>query len=168
MYSVGLALDLGKYPGHGEAMNFFFYGTLLAGNANPVAQAVHRLLGEVGPASVKGILFAHPDPDGWFPVLAPGEGMVHGRLYEALPSFGSAELARMDAYEDCDPADPVASLYLREEMTVSTADGACPAQVYRFNRPLPDGALPIPGGDFSAWLAKTGLPVFTATRSADR
>lgn len=148
-------------------MHFFFYGTLLAGNPNPVALELHRLLRPVGPGTVVGMLHAVPDETGWFPALVTGSGEVFGQVYEARDGFAARDLARMDAYEDCDPADPVGSLYLRKETTVNTAGGECIAQVYRYNQPLPDGSRPIPRGDFAAWLAETGLPVFSATRSAD-
>jgi hypothetical protein len=32
--------------------------------------------------------------------------------------------------------------------------------IYRMNGAPPDAALPIPGGDFRAWIAATGLPEF--------
>jgi len=147
---------------------FFFYGTLLAGNANPVARDIHRLLRAAGPATIAGSLHGVPDDTGWFPALLAGEGKVHGQLYETLTGFDAAALARMDAYEDYLPDDPAGSLYLRRAESAILPDGSArEVQVYAFNQPLPADARPIPGGDFSTWLAETGLPVFTATRSAD-
>jgi len=137
-------------------MRFFFYGTLLDGSDNPVAQWVHGKLRAVGPATCRGTLHAIPDPRGWYPALLSGDGIVQGRLYASRNGFAPADLARLDAYEDFDPADPAGSLYLREDIATSSGD----AQAYRFNRPLPDGARLIPGGDFRGWLASEGLQSF--------
>lgn len=138
-------------------MRFFFYGTLIAGSGNVAAEAAHVRLRELGPASTKGRLHAIADPQGWYPALLTGESVVKGWLYEALPDFGADDLARLDAWEDFDPAHPEASLYLRE--TVALAGGG-EAQAYRYARPLPADACPIPGGDFAAWLAETGGRAF--------
>ncbi|WP_338468052.1 gamma-glutamylcyclotransferase family protein [Novosphingobium sp. ZN18A2] len=150
-------------------MRFFFYGTLLAGSDNPVAAQIHARLQPAGMASVKGALWAIPDPLGWFPALVAdeGAGAVRGMIYEARATFDAADLARMDAYEDCDPAHADASLYLRRAFAVmpEVASGSRgEAQVYVWNRPVPDGARAIPGGDFRAWLAAEGLAQFTGLR----
>lgn len=144
-------------------MNFFFYGTLLDGSDNPVAREVHRLLEPIGSGVARGALFAIPDAAGWFPALVAGNGQAHGRLYAPRAGFTAAELARLDAYEDFDPLRPEASLYLRAE--VQLEDGRM-AQAYLFNKPLPEGARAIPGGDFRAWLTETGLAQFTGLREA--
>ena len=138
-------------------MRFFFYGTLLDGSDNPVAQAIHTLLEPVGPATVRGALFAIPDALGWFPALIAGDGLVHGKIYAAREGFGPAELARMDGYEDFDPANPAASLYIRQELPLT---GGRTAQVYVWNRSLPDGAERIASGDFRQWLTNRGAPQF--------
>ena len=143
-------------------MRFFFYGTLLDGSDNPVAQSIHALLTPEGPAAVRGRLHAIPDGAGWFPALLPGDGLVHGRTFRASASFADADLARMDAYEDFDPAAPDRSLYLRRELELA---GGGVAQAYRFNQPLPEGSLPIPHGDFRRWLDETGADQFTGLRS---
>ena len=146
-------------------MRFFFYGTLIAGSGNPVAAAVHARLRGLGPASARGMLHAVEEPEGWYPVLLPGAGPVHGRLYAAAPGFDAADLAALDAWEDFDPADPARSLYVRATLVVAGADGAChEAQGYRFNRPLPPGAQAIAEGDFTAWLARTGRRSYAAPR----
>lgn len=143
-------------------VRFFFYGTLIAGSGNVAAAAVEGVLRDLGPAKARGRLYAVPDPEGWYPAFLPGEGVVRGRLYEALPSFTAAHLARLDAWEDSDPADPETSLYLREVLIVTGAAGACEAQAYRYNRPLPNGARIIGNGDFHVWLAQEGLRAFGA------
>jgi gamma-glutamylcyclotransferase (GGCT)/AIG2-like uncharacterized protein YtfP len=136
-------------------LRFFFYGTLIAARQPPVREAIGRLR-DMGAARLSGLLYAIPDPEGWFPALIEGPGKVEGRLFEALADFAESDLAALDAYEDFDPHDPTSSLYRR--FTVSIAGG--PTQVYRFNQPLPSGARPIPDGDFAAWIAREGLPAF--------
>lgn len=138
-------------------MQFFFYGTLLDGSDNPVAQAIHALLEPVGPTAVRGTLYAIPDALGWFPALVAGDGTAHGKLYAARSGFTPADLARMDGYEDFDPADPAASLYVRQELELA---GGAAAQVYIWNRPIPAGAELIAGGDFRHWLASRGMQQF--------
>ena len=142
-------------------MRFFFYGTLLEGSVNSVARDLHALLEPVGPERVAGMLYAFPDPEGWFPALIPGEGKAHGMVYSAHAHFSPADLARIDAYEDYDPAHPARSLYLRREVLL-TCGGL--AQAYVWNKPLPEGAQHIAGGDFRRWLATGGLPQFTGLR----
>jgi len=144
-------------------MRFFFYGTLLDGSDNPVAQAIHALLEPEGPAMAKGNLHAVPDPAGWFPALVPGDGPVHGKTYRARAGFSAADLAQMDAYEDYDPAASDASLYIRAELALA---GGGMAQAYLFNRPLPPESQPIAHGDFRRWLAETGQAQFTGLREA--
>ena len=147
-------------------MLFCFYGTLLDGADNPVARAIHALLDPVGPARVRGALHAVPDALGWFPALvdaAAPDGWITGRLYKARGGFTAGDLARMDAYEDFDPARLDTSLYVRR--AVVTEDGGI-AQVYVFNQPLPTGSLPIAHGDFRRWLAETRKPQFTGLRDA--
>jgi gamma-glutamylcyclotransferase (GGCT)/AIG2-like uncharacterized protein YtfP len=144
-------------------MRFFFYGTLIADDRNPVATAAHARLRDLGGATARGTLFAIEDEagEGWYPALLAGAGPVLGRLYDAAPGFGEAELAALDAYEDFDPADPAASLYVRATIIVTDADGAFhEAQAYSFNHPLPPGAQPIADGNFQAWLAREGVNPF--------
>ena len=148
-------------------MRFFFYGTLLAGSDNPVARFVHEKLDLIGPAEARGGLHGVPDPEGWYPALVPGEGRAHGRLYAAKPSFSAADLARLDAYEDFDPARPEASLYVRQPVEVLGPDRTLGrADAYVFNQPLPAGSRPLPGGDFRAWLAEQGLEQFRGLRES--
>lgn len=139
-------------------MRFFFYGTLIAGSGNPVAATVHARLRDRGPATARGALYAIGEPEGWYPIMLAGAGPVHGRLYEAAPGFGEADLAQLDAYEDFDPSDPAGSLYLRATIVVADAGGILQeACTYSFNGPLPAGAQSIPDGDFHTWIAREGL-----------
>ncbi len=143
-------------------LHFFFYGTLIAGSDNPAARTVHARLRCIGPASVTGALWAIRDPAGWYPaLLTDPDRRAYGMLYAATDGFGPEELACLDAWEDYRPDQPEQSRYLREEMQVSDATGISHrAQAYRFNRPLPPDALPIPDGDFQAWLSATGYPAY--------
>lgn len=144
-------------------MRFFFYGTLIAGNANPIAMRVHACLRDEGPATARGTLHALGEPEGWYPVMLAGAAPVHGRLYSAAPGFGEADLAALDAYEDFDPTNPAGSLYLRTTIVVAdAAAGFHEAQAYVFNGSLPPGALAIPDGDFAAWIAREGLRPYGA------
>jgi gamma-glutamylcyclotransferase (GGCT)/AIG2-like uncharacterized protein YtfP len=147
-------------------MRFFFYGTLMAGSDNQMARFVHARMRAIGPAETRGALHAVPDPDGWYPALLPGESVARGMLYEAGDRFTAADLARLDAYEDYDPAQPEASLYIREPLRVIGPDGmTVTAEAYRFARPLPEGSLPIPDGDFRVWLTEAGVAAFAGRRS---
>lgn len=142
-------------------MRFFFYGTLIAGNANPVARAIHALLQPLGPATLAGDLYAIPDPDGWFPIFTSGDGTVHGELYAAGPAFAANHLAMLDRYEECDPASPETCAYLRKAQKVRDAGGgAVEVQVYCWSRPVPAGAVRIAGGRFGEWVRLAGVVPF--------
>lgn len=149
-------------------MRFFFYGTLIAGSDNPVAAAAHARLRDLGPATARGALHAVGTADGWYPILLPGPGTVHGRLYEAAPGFDEADLSALDAYEEFAPSDPAGSLYVRRTI-IATDAGSTPheAQAYSFNRPLPPGVQPIADGDFCAWIVREGLKPYGATSARD-
>ena len=142
-------------------MFLFFYGTLLDGSDNAMARAVHRSVKARGPATVRGSLFAVPDPQGWFPALIAGGAIVHGGLYQATGALTPGELARLDAYEDCDPLDPAASLYVRQQVQVTDASGErALAEAYLYNQPLPAGSCALPSGDFRLWIADSGETPF--------
>jgi gamma-glutamylcyclotransferase (GGCT)/AIG2-like uncharacterized protein YtfP len=121
-------------------LHFFFYGTLIAGSGNAAARAVHARLRPIGRACLPGALWAIPDAAGWYPALVAGPALkdtrrqVRGVLYAATAEFTPEDLARLDEWEDYRPAAATASLYLREEMQVTGADGIVTAQVYRTSR----------------------------------
>lgn len=144
-------------------MRFFFYGTLQAGNSNPAIAAIHRRLVPEGPARIAGRLVAVQDQDGWFPALVDGAGEVHGQVYAASPEFTAEDLAALDRYEEFDPASPETSWYLRETRTLVSGE---PVNVYRMNAPPPAEAVPIPGGDFRAWLSAANLLEFSGRSDA--
>lgn len=145
----------------GLALHFFFYGTLIAGSGNRAEQAAHARLRAVGPASIEGALWAIPDTAGWYPALVSGHGRVQGVVYATTDGFGPEDLARLDAWEDYRPGNPEDSLYLRMEVQAIDAVGASlAAQAYRFNQPLPDGALAIVDGAFPSWLTRHGYSAY--------
>jgi gamma-glutamylcyclotransferase (GGCT)/AIG2-like uncharacterized protein YtfP len=138
----------------------FFYGTLIAGNALPLARAVHQRLEPLGPGTTRGQLRAIADAQGWFPALVAGEGWVHGQLYRTGPGFADDNLIALDAFEDYRPGDEQGSLYLRRPIPVESSQGAMEAQTYLFNGPVPATAPLIENGSFATWLAEWGLRPF--------
>jgi len=91
-----------------------------------------------GPATVRGLLFDLGD----YPGLVDGPGSVHGDL---LLVETTAQLASLDAYEECDHDCP---LYRRETTTARRPDGQrVTVWVYRYCRSL-ENAVPIPSGDY--------------------
>lgn len=161
--------SLGRPLSAMKAMRFFFYGTLLAGSSSPIALDVHRKLRKLGPARVRGRLYAVPDPEGWYPALTPGPSVVRGELYEAAGKFHRSDLAALDAYEDFNPAGPRGSLYLRKKVTAFADDGrSVIANAYVFNHTLPAAARPIRHGDFPVWLMATGFPAFGSSHRSGR
>ncbi|MGB3711970.1 MAG: gamma-glutamylcyclotransferase family protein [Erythrobacter sp.] len=129
----------------------FFYGVLREGVGDwPFLEG----LGLGAPATVDGALFAIPDAGGWYPALVLTQARyataIHGTLHEA----GSVNLAAIDAFEGQD--------YARQEVAVDgwEAGGETRAQAYIWTGDLPDGAEPIPHGDFVRWLEETGRRAF--------
>ncbi|WP_137894507.1 gamma-glutamylcyclotransferase family protein [Ramlibacter sp. 2FC] len=124
----------------------FVYGTLLPGLRLHAAMqgGLPR-----GPASCEGRLFDLGD----YPGLRPGPGRVIGELYEV----DDALLARLDAVEEYQPADPAASLYLRQRVAVQRrVDGATvQAWAYLYNRSAA-GCARIPHGDYWRYLSERG------------
>jgi gamma-glutamylcyclotransferase (GGCT)/AIG2-like uncharacterized protein YtfP len=127
------------------ARRFFFYGTLIAGSANPVTRAIHARMRPLGPATVRGQLHAIADAGGWYPALVAGNGVVRGMLYEALPDFGAADLGLLDAYEGPE--------YARRATAI---EQAAAAEAYWWVAALPTRSEAVPGGDFLDWLRATG------------
>lgn len=110
-----------------------------------------------------------PRPTG---VTTVGSCIVVGRLYDLGPYpalvedpagrvvgdlllvSGPAALAVLDAYEDCDPGDPLRSLYVRRRVRLHHP--RVDAWVYVYNRPL-DGVPAVEDGDWVAHLRTRGL-----------
>lgn len=118
----------------------FFYGTLMRPYPTLGRLGVEHLLAFQGWDTVPGRLYNL----GRYPALAPGRGAVRGQVF-ALSD--PAALAVLDRFEDCRPADPANSEYLRQRLPLSGRPAS--AWVYVFNRPTTDLAL-IPDGDWAA------------------
>lgn len=101
-------------------------------------------LAPLGPCTLSGRLI---DLGDW-PGLIDGPGEVAAELYAIV----DAEiLARLDAFEDYEPADPEGSLYLRERVALVAPAGE--AFAYRYVGPRAGRAV-IAGGDWRAWRGK--------------
>lgn len=145
-------------------MHFFFYGTLTHEHANPVTAAIRDALGPGRRAWACGSLHALRTSAGWYPALDPGgRGRVWGYCYASGGRFDAATLALLDAYENYFPKRPRASEYLRRRVPVRLArGGTLLAHAYLWNRPLPRALHRVPHGDFTRFLAETGLPALSS------
>ncbi|HMD52397.1 MAG TPA: gamma-glutamylcyclotransferase family protein, partial [Solirubrobacteraceae bacterium] len=85
---------------------------------------------------------------GEWPTLVLGGGIVHGELFEVLDV---AVFAKLDPFEECDPADPGRSRYTRER--VALVEPETEAWVYVANEPVPHDAL-IESGSWYAWRTR--------------
>ena len=112
---------------------------------------VDALLTFAGRGSIQAALFDL----GPYPAAVPGpSGLVRGELYEMTDP--AAALAALDRFEDCDPARPDESLYIRTEMAVSCDDGGSRlAWVYLF-RPALGSAARIASGDYRQHVESHG------------
>jgi gamma-glutamylcyclotransferase (GGCT)/AIG2-like uncharacterized protein YtfP len=140
-------------------MRFFFYGTLIAGSGNPVAERIHAKLRERGPAVARGRLLAIPTAQGWYPAFISerqGAG-VHGMTYETLPGFSAQDLALLDDYEAYDADHPDMSEYWRQRIDIVCDGCTKAAEAYVYRAALPPGALAVSPGDFRAFLDAHGL-----------
>ena len=111
-------------------------------------------------ATVSGRLFAVPDLRGHYPVLTVAEGAecVSGTVFAPGPLFGADELAELDAFEGFDPADPIASDYVRDRLHANLADDlTLDADAYLWNRPVAADFIPIAHGDFARSIAESGV-----------
>ncbi|MDP3675210.1 MAG: gamma-glutamylcyclotransferase family protein [Novosphingobium sp.] len=137
----------------------FFYGVLLPGLVSGRMAELVGLLDAGVPATVRGSLYAVPDPRGHYPVLVadPAGPMVKGRLHRSGPDFGEAELAEMDAFEGFFPGDPARSDYLRRGLTATLPDGReVNCEAYVWNRAIAGSFVPIHDGDFASYLGVSG------------
>ncbi|MCW5713409.1 MAG: gamma-glutamylcyclotransferase [Bauldia sp.] len=118
----------------------FLYGTLRRAGESYEKLHLDTRLRFIMPCVVRGKLFDL----GPYPAFLNGEGLVHGELFEPADA---TILSDLDAFEEFDPRDTTASLYLREP--VSLVGSPLEAYVYRYNRPV-YGAAEIASGD---WIA---------------
>ncbi len=108
----------------------FVYGTLHPDRApSEIAMDVRRFI-PVGRGTIRGELEQLRD----YPavrVAATERTRVEGTVFELPDDPGL--LARLDNYEEFDPADPVGSLFVRRKIHVTLADGkrrTCWAYIY--------------------------------------
>jgi gamma-glutamylcyclotransferase (GGCT)/AIG2-like uncharacterized protein YtfP len=123
----------------------FVYGTLMSGFDHPMSRLLAAGADFLGPASCRGRLYmiAH------YPGLLHSDDtadIVHGELYRLRHV---AELmAALDDYESIGPGYQPPTLYLRETIPVTLADGSVvKAWTYIYNRPV-DEAKRIVSGRF--------------------
>jgi gamma-glutamylcyclotransferase (GGCT)/AIG2-like uncharacterized protein YtfP len=124
----------------------FFYGSLRPPYDTQRRIGIASMVRHLGRAEVRGTLHDL----GAYPALAVGAGVVVGDLYEVVGA-GLADV--LDPFEGFDPANPGASLYVRERIVLAAPEGV--AWVYRY-RGLLDPPTAIVGGDWVAHLAETG------------
>ncbi len=142
--------------------HLFFYGVLQEG-LGPEGGDWPFLtgLGLGAPATTHGALYAIPDYGSakgttWYPALiltqARFSTAVHGTLYDAS---GVEDIAAIDAFEGAD--------YTRQAVPVDGWDGygETEADAYVWTADLPEGAVPLPGGNFAEWLAETGRRAYS-------
>jgi len=110
------------------------YGTLKRGHSN------HRLLADarfVGEDRLHGLCLYNLGP---YPAVAPGRSAgVVVEVYDISPQ----QLQQLDILEDCYPASPEKSLYIRKQM--QTRHGL--AWIYLYNRNL-TGYRPMRSGSW--------------------
>lgn len=122
----------------------FVYGTLRTGLHNynrilkgNVSEAVEAKLENFDMYSIGGA----------YPAIVAGKGEVVGELIEVNDEHYDETMRALDHLEGYFPRDKRNSMYLRETLTVTTADGEkVEAYVYLWNRPVP--ATHIPSGDW--------------------
>ena len=136
--------------------HLFFYGVLQEGLGPdggdwPFLEG----LGMGSPASTQGALYAVPDPQGWYPALVLTQARFASNVAGTIYDAGAVDLAAIDAFEG--------PQYSRQSIPVDGWDGygETLADAYVWNGDLPEGAVPIAGGNFAEWLAETGCKAFS-------
>lgn len=139
-------------------VGLFVYGTLQPHAGTRMGRWVAARMVSSEPASVPGAIRAVRGGNGWFPALVPAGSAtrVQGTFCEL--ELHPGDLAKLDRYEGRE--------YRRTAMPVRTAAGRkARAQVYLWRIALPQGSPPIQGGDYLAWLQRTGRQAFTTPRN---
>lgn len=98
----------------------------------------------VGPGWTQGALYQVVDYPGFVP---GGAGRVRGDLF--VLTDAEAQLAQLDAYEECTSDHPQPHEYARQQCVVETPDGPVEAWVYLYALSI-TGHSVIAGGDFLA------------------
>jgi len=121
----------------------FFYGTLMSGFKREGRARLDTMLAPQGRASIDAALFVLGIYPGAIPAL---DSKVWGEVYRMLEP--DAVLTTLDEIEGVRQGRPDASLYRREETSVTFADGRhATAWAYFYNAPL-GRAQRIESGDY--------------------
>lgn len=133
-------------------MRLFFYGVLIGKLAS---REIRRMLAGIGPgrpASASGRLFAVTSPEGCYPVMVPGRGIVRGMLHEAR----RVDVELLDAFEHFFPDAPEQSEYVRQAISVRAYGRSnIAAEAYIYGCPVTGRLKRIGHGDFARWLNET-------------
>jgi gamma-glutamylcyclotransferase (GGCT)/AIG2-like uncharacterized protein YtfP len=137
-------------PAHGaagdEPARLFVYGTLRAGEDNPMAALLRRHARHLGTGTVCGRLYAVD----WYPGMTPSpspDECVTGDLFELDPAAAAGVLAELDAYEG--------DTFRRQAVTVSLpGETRVSASAYLFAGSVV-GLPRVAGGD---WLRRGEAP----------
>ena len=98
----------------------FLYGTLLPDQAPAEIAAILKSLRRIGPARVRGRLYDFGEYPG--ALLVPSsKTIIQGEVFE-LPST-RATLKALDQYEEFDPTNTEASLFIRTKTRARLTDG---------------------------------------------
>lgn len=132
-------------PGpHGPGVRLFVYGTLRAGQDNPMAAFLQRRARLLGSGTMRGRLYDF----GWHPsAVASGDDadVVRGDVFELTDEAADEVIARLDEYEG--------SAFARREVEATLADGArTVCWMYLYTGAV-DGRRRIASGD---WLRRGG------------
>ena len=135
-----------------QPSHLFFYGVLREGVGDWPFLAG---LGLGAEATTQGALYAIPHEGGWFPALIPTQARYATNVVGTIHEAGSIDIAAVDAFEG--PS------YTRQALEVDGWDGfgETEAEAYVWTDDLPEGAEPIPHGDFVLWLKETGRSAYS-------
>ncbi|UZE48773.1 gamma-glutamylcyclotransferase family protein [Rhodopseudomonas sp. P2A-2r] len=123
----------------------FVYGTLMRRFDHPMSKLLSRSAEFLGEGRCPGRLYMIAHYPGLLRAAAPGD-VVSGELYRMHDP--AALLAELDEYESCGPNFDPPTLYLRETLPVTLADGSVhEAWTYIYNRPVEE-AKRIASGRF--------------------
>lgn len=124
---------------------FAVYGLLRRGASGFAQFGLATAFRALGPCRIPGAIHDL----GGYPGLVAGSGTVMGELFEVLdPSV----IARLDSFEDYDPAAPGSSRYLRVRLRLLEPD--VEAWIYVWNQPV-DGCPRVDSGDWLAWASQS-------------
>lgn len=122
--------------------SIFFYGSLRPPYDTQRRIGIASMVRRLGRAEVRGTLHDL----GAYPALTAGAGIVIGDVHEVIDARLAAVL---DPFEGFDPANPESSLYVREQVDLTSPEGV--AWVYRYRGSL-DSSTIVAGGDWVLYL----------------